>query len=165
MYVEIILAAMDLLVNKLIKTMKAGELTLALAESMTCGLAAAKLGNGLGASDVLKGSIVCYTPEVKQCILEVPEKTIKKYTAESEEVTELLARHLKRLIKADVYASITGLASEGGSETKKKPVGTVFFCILTGKQTHNYRKLFRGSPLEIKTKACAYLYKLILKHC
>jgi nicotinamide-nucleotide amidase len=68
---------------------------------------------------------------------------------------------LSKLIKADIYAALTGLASEGGSETKNKPVGTVFFCILYKKKLFRSRKLFRGSPLEIKKKACLELYDLV----
>jgi nicotinamide-nucleotide amidase len=154
---------MDRLVNQLIKTMKDKGLTLALAESMTCGMASFKLSNTVGTSEVLKGSIICYTPEVKTSLLKITEKEIKKYSCESKEVTESLARHLKDLVKADIYAAITGLAAAGGSETKEKPVGTVFFSVMN-KKIHNYRKRFYGSPLEVKTKACIELYKLILKH-
>jgi nicotinamide-nucleotide amidase len=78
------------------------------------------------------------------------------------EVTEGLAKNLSGLMKANVYAAVTGLASEGGSETKEKPVGTVFFSVVYKRKPYNARKLFRGSPSEIKEKACLELYRLIL---
>ncbi len=154
---------MNLLVNALIKSLKKNNLTLALAESVTCGMASAALGNGPGTADVFKGSIVCYSPDVKMKLLNVSKANIKKYTCESHEVTMLLSKHLRQLIKADIYAAVTGLASEGGSETKTKPVGTVFFCILKNNRTYSYKKLYKGSPLQIKKKACKELYQLILK--
>jgi nicotinamide-nucleotide amidase len=154
---------MDKKINTFINRLKEKELTLALAESMTCGLAAHKLSTTPGTAEVLKGSVVCYTPEVKTGLLDVPEKMIEKYTSESMEVTEALARNLSRVIKADIYAAITGLASPGGSETKDKPVGTVFFCIRYRKKLFKEKKLFRGTPLEIRKKACDALYDLILK--
>lgn len=149
-------------VNEFIKLLQDNNLTLALAESITCGLAAQKLATCKGTSDVLKGAIVCYSPEVKKELMQIPEKTIKKYTCESMQVTKLLASNLQKLIKADIYAALTGLASPGGSETKEKPVGTVFFCVRHKQKTYTERKIFRGSPLEIRTKACMELYAMII---
>ena len=146
----------------LINTLKQKKLSLALAESMTCGLAAQRLSGCMGTSDVLKGSIVCYTPEMKRSLMHVSNKMIEQYACESKEVTEALAKNLPKLIKADIYAAITGLASPGGSETKEKPVGTVFFSVRKGKRIYNKRHVFRGSPLKIKKKACETLYRLIL---
>jgi nicotinamide-nucleotide amidase len=149
-------------VNAFVKKLKEKELTLALAESVTCGMATHKLGTYKGTSDVLAGSIVCYTPEVKNKLLKVPLKTIKKYTCESMEVTKALSINLSKLIKADIHAATTGLASSGGSETKDKPVGTVFFCIYYKNKAHKFKRKFNGSPLQIREKACLELYRLIL---
>ncbi len=148
--------------NRLVKTLKEKGLTLALAESVTCGMAADRLARFKGTSDVLAGSVVCYTPEVKCASLGVPKKLIDKYTCESMQVTEAMIGGLKKLMKADIYASVTGLASVGGSETKTKPVGTVFFCVRHGDKLYRERKVFRGTPLEIRKKACLYLYQMIL---
>lgn len=150
-------------VNSFVKQLKEKKLTLALAESITCGMATQKLATCFGTSDVLAGSIVCYTPEVKNQLLKVPKATIKKHTCESTAVTEILAKNLSRLIKADIHAAITGLASKGGSETKEKPVGTVFFSIQYKNKIFNFKKLFRGSPTDVKEKACLQLYKFIIK--
>jgi nicotinamide-nucleotide amidase len=150
-------------VNQFIKSLKSMNLTLSLAESMTCGLATHFLSTCKGTAEVLKGSIVCYTPEVKTSLLGVPAPLIKKFSAESKQVTEALAKKLARQIPADICAGITGLASAGGSETSSKPVGTVFFAIRYKTKIYNYRHVFRGTPLEIREKACLKLYELILK--
>lgn len=150
-------------VNSFVKQLKERKLRLALAESITCGMATHKLATCVGTSDVLVGSIICYTPEVKNQLLRIPKTTIEKHTCESTQVTEALAKNLSKLIKADIHAAITGLASKGGSETKEKPVGTVFFCITYKNKVFRYKKLFRGSPTEVKEKACLQLYKFILK--
>lgn len=149
--------------NGLVQYMKTNGLTLVLAESMTCGLAAVKLSSCIGVSNVLLASLVCYTPKAKTQLLQVKQATIRRHTCESAEVTAQMAENLSKLIEADVYAAITGLASADGSETKDKPVGTVFFAIRYKHKTHNFRKVFRGTPLEIKTKAAVELYRLILK--
>ena len=128
---------------------------------MTCGLAAHQLSTCKGISEVLKGSIVCYTPEVKMELLNVSRRMIETHTCESMEVTVALAKKLSNLITADIHASITGLASAGGTETKEKPVGTIFMSMKYRNKIFKEEKRFRGSPLEIRKKACLALYKFI----
>jgi nicotinamide-nucleotide amidase len=149
--------------NTLVKTLQQKKLTLALAESVTCGLAAHQLSLVKGTSDVLQGSIVCYDEKVKRGLLQVSKALIEKHTTESQQVTDALAKNLEGLLEADIYAAITGLADEGGSETKEKPVGTVFLSIYYKRRFFRRRKLFRGSPLTISKKACKALYEFILE--
>ena len=149
--------------NELIQKLRTAELKLALAESITCGLAANKLSSCIGVSEVLTSSIVCYTPEAKMQILGVKQATIDRCTCESPEVTQQMAEHLSALVEADIYAAVTGLASSDGSETKEKPVGTVFYCIVYKEKAYHFKKIFKGMPLEIKKQACDGLYRLILE--
>jgi nicotinamide-nucleotide amidase len=149
--------------NQLVKLLLSKNLTLALAESVTCGLAAHQLATVKGTSEVLKGSIVCYTEEVKTGLLGVKKSLIKKYTAESAQVTDALVNGLRKLIDADIYVAITGLSSEGGSETKGKPVGTTFISFWFKSKKYKVRKVFRGTPLQIRRKMCAELYREIIR--
>lgn len=149
-------------VPELIRNLEEKNLKLALAESVTCGLAAHKLCGAKGTSEVLAGSVVCYSPETKMSLLGVSQAMINRYTCESMRVTEALAKNLPGVIKADIYAAVTGLASPGGSETKEKPVGTVFFCVYYQRKMFRQKKLFRGSPLQVRKKACEELYRMIL---
>ena len=146
-----------------IRTLREKQLKLALAESMTCGLAAHLLAGVPGTSEVLAGSVVCYTPDVKAALMGVPETMIGRYSCESMEVTEALAKKLPKLIRADVYAAITGLASGGGSETTDKPVGSVFLVVCYKRKLFRQKKVFRGTPLTIRKKACYELYRMILE--
>ena len=148
--------------NQLVKLLQEKKLTLALGESMTCGLASHQLSVVKGTSEVFKGSIVCYHEEVKTSLLKVSRKLIDKYSAESQQATDSIAINLKRIIKADIHAAITGLAANGGSETRNKPVGTVFFTVCFANRVHRQRKVFRGTPLQIHKKACNGLYEFIL---
>jgi nicotinamide-nucleotide amidase len=150
-------------VNHFIRTLKKNKLTLALAESVTGGLAAHKLCTGIGTSDIFKGCIVCYDAAVKTALLGVKPDLIAKYSAESEQVTDALARNLARLIPANIHAALTGLASAGGSEGPGKPVGTVFYSVFYKRKMHRMRKVLKGSPLEIRDKAARNLFEFILK--
>ena len=138
-------------------------LTLSIAESITCGMAAEKLATAFGTSDVFQGAVICYTPEVKRDVLKVPQKMIDKYTCESMQVTEVLAANIGKIIKADVCAAITGLASPGGSENKNKPVGTVFICFAYKNKKYKKKYLFRGTPVQIRKKASMALFELIIE--
>ena len=64
-------------VNNLVKLLKDNHLTIAFAESVTCGLASHQLSTIKGTSEVLKGSIVCYDEEVKINLLRVKKTLIK----------------------------------------------------------------------------------------
>lgn len=153
---------MKRLANKVVKELQARGLTLAIGESSTCGLTAYKLSTVKGTLDVLKGSLVCYHPETKTKALGIPASFIKKYTPESRQVTDAIAKKLSRLFDADIYIGITGLCAPGGSETKSKPVGTTFISVLYQKNLYISRKIFKGSPLSINTQACKATYKLVL---
>lgn len=87
---------------RFVKEMTERGLTFSLAESMTCGMAADKLANSKGTSEVLIGSIVSYTPEAKIELLGVPKKLIDKHTCESMQVTQEMTRRLAKLMPADV---------------------------------------------------------------
>ena len=148
--------------KRLVEVLKKQSMTIALAESMTCGLAAYKLSKVPDVSDVLKGSIICYHESSKTELLSVPAKLIKHYTAESKQVTDALARKLSQKLTADIYGAITGLASPGGSETASKPVGTVFFSVVFKSDLYHHVHHFRGTPEEIREKACEKMYAFIL---
>jgi nicotinamide-nucleotide amidase len=153
---------MKSLVKRLMKFLIKKKLTVAFAESVTCGLACNQLNLTPGTSEILMGSIVCYNEKVKMNLLNVKPSLIKKYTAESQEVTDALAKNLPQLIDADVYIAITGLNADGGSESPEKPVGTVFFSMFYKGKLFRRHKVFKGSPLQIKKSACEEAYKLIL---
>jgi nicotinamide-nucleotide amidase len=100
--------------------LRARDLTLGLAESVTGGLVAARLTNVAGASDVLQGSIVSYASDVKFDVLGVPPGPVV-----SEETAMAMAVGARRVLRADVGLALTGVA--GPTEQEGVPVGTL--CI------------------------------------
>jgi nicotinamide-nucleotide amidase len=148
--------------QKLLDFLKEHTLTIAFAESITCGMAAMRIGNVSGTSESFVGSIVCYDAAVKTGLLNVPAQMIKKYTAESPQVTDNLAKHLTKKMRADISAAITGLAAPGGSESKQKPIGSVFISVFVNGKIFREKKKFNGSPREIKNKACSALFTFTL---
>src|SRR6187455_1342049 len=139
--------------QQLMDFLKECKITLAFAESITCGMASMRIGNVSGTSEAFKGSIVCYDSSVKTGLMKIPAQIIEKNSAESQKVTDMLAQNLTRVIKAEVCSAITGLAAPGASESKQKPVGTVFISVYVKGKLFRQRKKFNGSPLDIKEKA------------
>ena len=97
---------------------------LALAESCSGGLLAARITDRPGASAYMAGGVVAYSNEAKAGLLGVDPGLIETHGAVSPEVAEAMAIGALERFGADVAVSITGIAGpEGGSELK--PVGYV----------------------------------------
>lgn len=153
----------EVTLNALIAALNENNLTIGFAESVTAGLVCCEFSKGINVSETLQGSVVAYTAEVKEKILRVKKETIDHYTAESKEVTEEMAAGLKNLYNVDIAVAVTGLANPGGSETKEKPVGTIFLCILMKEKRYHYRKVFSGSRDEILAQASSYILDALSK--
>lgn len=98
--------------------------TVAVAESCTGGMVAARLTDVPGSSDVFLGGIVAYADEVKRRELGVPAETLAAHGAVSAETAAAMARGVRGLLGADVSVAVTGVAGPGGG-TPEKPVGLV----------------------------------------
>jgi nicotinamide-nucleotide amidase len=99
---------------------------LALAESCTGGLLAARITDRPGASDYFAGSAVAYSNEAKAELLGVDPGLIEAHGAVSAEVAAAMSRGALERFEADVAVAITGIAGPDGG-TEEKPVGYVCF--------------------------------------
>jgi nicotinamide-nucleotide amidase len=94
-------------------------LTLALAESVTGGLASGRMTNVPGASKVFKGAVVSYASDVKFDVLGVTPGPVVSESAAIE-----MARGVKAHLGTDIGLSLTGVA--GPEEQDGQPVGTLW---------------------------------------
>jgi competence/damage-inducible protein CinA-like protein len=99
---------------------------LALAESCSGGLLAARITDLAGASEYFAGGVVAYSNEAKSELLGVDPGLIEAKGAVSTEVAEAMAIGAIERFDADVAVSITGIAGPGGG-SEEKPVGYVCF--------------------------------------
>ena len=99
---------------------------LALAESCSGGLMAARITDPAGASEYFAGGVVAYSNESKAENLGVDPALIEAKGAVSPEVAEAMAIGALERFEADVAVSITGIAGPDGG-TEEKPVGYVCF--------------------------------------
>ena len=99
---------------------------LALAESCSGGLLAARITDLEGASEYFAGGVVAYSNEAKAEMLGVDPDLIEAKGAVSPEVAAAMAIGALERFDADVAVSITGIAGPGGG-SEEKPVGYVCF--------------------------------------
>lgn len=100
---------------------------LAVAESCTGGLLAARLTRLPGSSEHVAGGVVAYSDEAKVELLGVDAALIGRHGAVSPEVAEAMAAGAMERFGADVSVAVTGIAGPGGG-TSEKPVGYVCMC-------------------------------------
>lgn len=147
--------------TELMMELKDNGLTVAFAESCTAGLLASEFVRAKGSSDVFKGSLVVYQPEVKQKLLHVKKETLDLYTAESQQVTNEMVMGLKKQLDADLSIATTGLLGQGGSETAEKPVGTVFISFLYDGKAEEFREVFKGNGENMRKQVVDYVFQKI----
>jgi nicotinamide-nucleotide amidase len=106
-------------------------LTVAVAESCTGGLLAARLTDRPGSSKYALGGVVAYSDAVKTDLVGVPAELNGRVGAVSAEVACALADGARERLGAAVGVGVTGVAGPGGG-TAEKPVGLVHVAVAAG---------------------------------
>ena len=139
------------LVGRLLREKK---MKLAVAESCTGGLLAAKITNIAGSSDYFDRGVVTYSNQAKTQSLGVPEEMMKKHGAVSQQVAEAMAKGVVKISGAEVGVGITGIAGPTGGTTEK-PVGLVYIGI-ANKQKAWVEKFLFGDDRQIIRERSSY---------
>ena len=125
---------------------------LAVGESCTGGLVAARITAVPGASEVFVGGVVAYADGVKRELLDVPAATLETHGAVSEETVRAMADGVQRRFDAGAAIAVTGIAGPGGG-TPEKPVGTVWLAARLGADARTVKRTFPGNRGEIRARA------------
>ncbi|MDO8541925.1 MAG: CinA family protein [Opitutaceae bacterium] len=96
-------------------------LTLAAAESLTCGRVQARVGEISGASDFFLGGITTYTLDQKVEHLGVDRASARRVKSVSAAVAEQMARGVCRLFGSDVGVATTGYAETSPADRVENP--------------------------------------------
>lgn len=102
--------------------------TMATAESCTGGSIAQKITSVAGSSAYYKGSVVAYSNEIKQQVLNINHELLARNGAVSREVVEQMAQGACRVLNTNWAISVSGIAGPDGG-TVEKPVGTVWIGV------------------------------------
>jgi nicotinamide-nucleotide amidase len=144
------------------------NITICCAESVTAGLLASTIASIPGASGILKGSIVTYSPELKISILGVKPETIAEYSAESIETTlEMVNGLLKVYPSAQLYVAVTGVASDpSNAPTVIKEWGQVYIAIYYNQEIYETDEIIeftKTDETEIRNEIREKTVDLILE--
>jgi nicotinamide-nucleotide amidase len=135
--------------------LSARGLTLAVAESLTGGLVAARLVNVPGASAWFRGGVVAYASDVKYSLLDVPEGPVV-----SEVAAAAMASGVRKVLGADVGLAVTGVA--GPDSQDDEPPGTVFLAVdVLDEEPLVTRVTLPGDRERVRQFACISLLDLL----
>jgi nicotinamide-nucleotide amidase len=132
--------------------LRAGNLTLSVAESCTGGLIGHRLTSVPGSSDYFERGVITYSNLSKVELLNVSEETLAAFGAVSARVAEQMALGVKEKSRTDIGLSVTGIAGPAGG-TPEKPVGTVYIGLAVPGNTVAHHFLFRGTREMIQKVA------------
>lgn len=150
------------LMNEVFQELKARDLTIAAAESLTGGLFQEEITSISGAGDIFKGGVVCYATEIKNTVLHVNKDTLETDGAVSSACAIELADNVRKLMQTDIGISFTGVA--GPTQQEGKPVGMVFVGVSIKGQPTQYEQLQlagtrEGIRLRAVKHACSFLLR------
>ena len=146
-----------LVVAELLKS--AGH-TIALAESCTGGLLAARLTEVPGSSAYLGRAFVTYANDAKTELLGVPAALIAEHGAVSAEVARAMAEGALRSGRSAIGVGITGIAGPDGG-TPEKPVGLVYVAVAGAAGDRVRRAQFPGERDRIRFQATQSALEMI----
>lgn len=143
------------------KTLTKHGLFLSSAESFTGGAIATQFTTKPGASSCFKGSLVCYSTEIKKKVLEVPADLIEKYSVVSKEVAESMAKNAQRLLDTEYAIATTGNAGPTKGESDAE-VGTAIIAIATPDKIISEEFMFGKSREKVVKRSVTKAFKMLM---
>jgi nicotinamide-nucleotide amidase len=136
------------------------QLTLAVAESCTAGMIAARLTATPGASLSFLGGVIAYANSAKIALLQVSPELLDREGAVSAPTVKLMADGVRRAFAADIGLSITGIAGPTGGSAAK-PVGTFYVGLSLSRETMSFHFMSPGTRQEVRRFAAATALDLL----
>jgi nicotinamide-nucleotide amidase len=110
------------------KLLTAKGKTMCTAESCTGGYIAHLITSIIGSSKFYNGSVVSYSYEAKEDLLQVDKNLLETRGAVSEEIVLQMAKGALKHLKSDYVIAVSGIMGPGGG-TPDKPAGTVWVAV------------------------------------
>nr|WP_320132023.1 CinA family nicotinamide mononucleotide deamidase-related protein [uncultured Holophaga sp.] len=130
--------------------------TLALAESVTGGQIAAKLVAVPGASDVLLGGGVVYSPAAKYRLAAVPAELLAAHGTVAEATTRAMAEGIRASLGATWALATTGNAGPSGDRHGDAPVGTIHMAVAGPGGTCAITHVLPGFRGDVQARAASW---------
>ncbi|MEV6768600.1 CinA family protein [Nocardia sp. NPDC051030] len=116
--------------------------TVAVAESLTCGALVSALGSAPDSAQWLQGAVVAYSSDVKRTVLGVPDVAVV-----SEGAACAMAAGVRELLHADIAVAVTGVGGPGPQDGE--PTGSVWFAIGETDGCMARHEHFEGPPERV----------------
>jgi len=146
------------IVEKIILKLTDQQQTISFAESCTGGRIATAFTAISGASNILNGSCVTYSNEIKHKWLNVENDILEEFGAVSEECVSQMLDGIQKMAKSDYAIAVSGIAGPTGG-TEFKPVGTVYMGLLTPTSKEVFYCLFKGSREDVQEQSTLFAIK------
>jgi nicotinamide-nucleotide amidase len=134
--------------------------TVAVAESCTGGLMAARLTERAGSSAYVLGGVTAYSNAAKVALAGVPAALIERHGAVSAEVAAALADGAREQFGAAIGIGITGIAGPDGG-TPEKPVGTVCISVASADARHDRTVRLPGDRASVRERTTTVAMHLL----
>lgn len=136
-----------------------------IAESATGGFIQDVITSVSGSSAFFLGGVVAYADELKQHLLQVPARTLRREGAVSEATASAMALGVRLLLNADYGLATTGIAGPTGG-TPEKPIGLVYIAVAhrsfeTITRQHNFSGTRRENKINFSRAALQLLVHTI----
>ncbi len=135
--------------------------TISFAESCTGGLLTYYFTKNNGASNILNGSLITYSNQMKENWLGVAHQTLLDHGAVSAEVVEEMSYGALSVSESDYAISISGIAGDGGG-SEQKPVGTIYVGIRSKDDHLELRLNLSGDRNYIQHQSVLFAIKALL---
>jgi nicotinamide-nucleotide amidase len=139
--------------------LRAGAVTVAVAESLTGGLLTATLTDLPGSSAVVRGGLVVYATDLKASLAGVSSELLAQRGAVDPDVAVELARGARTRLGATFGVGVTGVA--GPDIQDGQPVGTVFLAVAGPVDETVAARHFGGDRAQIRAAAVAGALELL----
>ncbi|TQM26506.1 CinA family protein [Nocardia bhagyanarayanae] len=131
------------------------DITIAVAESLTCGRLASSLGAAPDSGTWFRGGVVAYRPEIKRRVLDVPDVPVVSETA-----ARAMATGVRALMDAFAGVAVTGV---GGPDPQDgEPAGSVWFAVATDSEVRAEHRQFDGGPDRVLDQTVEHALTMLL---
>ena len=143
------------LVEKIIQKLTKEEKTITFAESCTGGRIVAAFTSISGASEILHGSCVTYSNDIKHLWLGVSKKVLEKQGAVSRDCVLQMLEGIQKMADSNYAIAVSGIAGPTGG-TELKPVGTVYIGLQTPFSKEVFHCNFKGSREAVQEQSTVF---------
>ncbi|MDQ7044761.1 MAG: CinA family protein [Sulfurimonas sp.] len=149
------------IVAHIIETLARNNKKISFAESCTGGLMSYYFTSQNGASQILDGSLITYSNDLKDNWLAVSHDTLVEFGAVSEQVVQQMSEGAMNVSHADYAISVSGIAGDTGG-TDLKPLGTIYISVRTKSEHREVHLQLNGDRNYVQHQSVLYAIKLLL---